>query len=166
MPGALDLWVLQSFHAIMLVYTLCEKSCVPGAVLRSCEQFISQKHFYSFFVFIYKVWLLWWTIYCTIVYTERNRAVLLINLHLLRRFQSKWHPGDGITTDAIFVSVKRYLLHEKSQKNMLGYFFILKLMHWQSWFVTWVLIGLWSPWLFQALRHILGTKMSIIFNLV
>ena len=41
-------------------------------------------------------------------YLEKNSAILLTNLHLLRRFRSKLHPCDGVTTDALIVPVKRY----------------------------------------------------------
>ena len=83
-------------------------------------------------------------------------------MQLLGRFRSKLHPSDEITTDALILPVKRYWLHEKRKHLYVGYFFCPNLMLWQSWLVTNVFLGLWSPWLLQGKRHILGIKMSII----
>ena len=58
---------------------------------------------------------------------DKNRSILLTNLHLLGRYRLSSHPSDGITTDALIVLVKCYLLHERNE-NLYIRFFFLKLM--------------------------------------
>ena len=57
------------------------------------------------------------------LYTEKNSPIILTNLHILRRFRTKLHRSDRVQTDAVIVSVKRYLLHKNSQKTGYNYFF-------------------------------------------
>ena len=47
--------------------------------------------------------------------TEKNNLIILTNLHLLRGFWTIFHRSDRVPTDAVFVPVKRYLLHENNK---------------------------------------------------